>query len=167
MQHKVTDPKQVQIILNNILRLRVAKGIMSKTMAYEIGLSPGEYSKLEGGNKHNWEKWWDKIADVLGMDKYLLMMLESEKPDIILSPEVAIQSEDLIQLLKALDEKDKAKEVIIELLKAELAYWKAKYYREKERLIKLEIDMETTKKISSTDKIKSKRPLSPAIVGGG
>ena len=166
MQHSITDPNHICIILNNIIRLRNAKGIISKIMAYEIGMSPSEYSKLEGGKKHNWEKWLDKIAEVLGVDKYILMMTESEKPSKIKSHydsnAIEKQNEDSVLLIKTLNDS-------VERLTAEVEYWKSKYYREKERLIKAENEIEKISKISDVKngKLSSNMPVSLAIVGGG
>jgi transcriptional regulator with XRE-family HTH domain len=68
MEYKVSNPKHLRNILDNIRKLRKLKGIKSETMASEIGISPAEYSKLENGIKKNWEKYWHKIANILNID---------------------------------------------------------------------------------------------------
>ncbi|MFM9944804.1 MAG: helix-turn-helix domain-containing protein [Bacteroidia bacterium] len=70
--YKVNDPKKKETILINIRSLRNLKTIKQETMAMELGISKSEYSKLENGFKQNWEKYWEKIGEILGIHFYEL-----------------------------------------------------------------------------------------------
>ena len=72
MKYKVTNPERMKIILTNIRILRNLKGIKQETMAMELGISKSAYSKLESGQKPNWEKYWDKIGVLLGIEPFEL-----------------------------------------------------------------------------------------------
>lgn len=155
MKNHVTGPKPAQIIIAYIRRLRAAKEISSKTMAYRIGMKPAEYSKLEGGHKLNWEKWLPKIAYVLEMDTLDLMVTENVKTyktDFTSSEFIKIlmeQKEENYRIFKIVEE-DKDK--LIAVYNTDAENWKAKYYRIKARLIEAEQRIEEyMNKISSSE----------------
>jgi transcriptional regulator with XRE-family HTH domain len=185
----LTKPTLNQIILKNIRRLRNEKNMSSKEIAYEIGMKPPEYSKLEKGKKQNIEKYISKIAAVLCVEKYELMMEEVENISkrSYLSEETTEllekQKEEYIRLFKELDEKDKATKVAMEAkdalikrneetildLKITLKYWQDKYYRIKAKLVDAENRMkEFLKKTLRKEKPESNQSISSlGNVGGG
>lgn len=157
MKNKLTEPKRLETICSNIRRIRNNKGISSKKMAYNIGMKPPEYSKLEAGHKLNLENWLDKIAVKLEVNKLDLMETENVKTyksDYINSEVIKFiteQKEELFRLFKerdkkeineqdnkSLDGQDKLKNELIEIYKEGTKYWKDKYYRIKAQLIKAE-----------------------------
>jgi transcriptional regulator with XRE-family HTH domain len=52
------------IILKNIRFLRKLKELKSDYMGRELGMSQGEYSKLENGLKKHWTGYLPKIAEI-------------------------------------------------------------------------------------------------------
>lgn len=109
------------IILFNIKRIRIENSISSKEMAYKIGIKPCDYSKLESGNKKNYEKYLSKIANILKIDKYeLCINSDNRKYDNINNSEKMEILENLelkyIEIFRTLDKLDKIKDDMIKTL---------------------------------------------------
>jgi transcriptional regulator with XRE-family HTH domain len=143
MQHRVFNGERKKVILKNIRLLRKLKGIKSETMAKEIGISLSEYSKLENGFKNNWEKYWDSIAAVLQITPFELVfedciaLNQSNKPDIKTEQDKFNLNHTINdKVFKALEDKDKLKDELLQTYKLNADYWKGKYERAKIRLEK-------------------------------
>jgi transcriptional regulator with XRE-family HTH domain len=144
-----TLSKTAFTVLNNIKRYRAIKSISSKSMAYQIDMTPSEYSKLENGTKKNWEHWLPKILTILGVNHFDIMQEEkSEGIGFLSSQKIEIlnkENENLKKLIQLFDEKNRirdeflqSKNQLISNQKEEIIYWKGKYIRCKERLEKTE-----------------------------
>lgn len=59
--------KKYNELLFNIRMLRTLKGIKVETMAKKLGISKGEYSKIENNQRKNLEKYLQKIAFILNV----------------------------------------------------------------------------------------------------
>ncbi len=62
-----------QYILENIRNLRRAKGIKSSALANNLGISQGEYSKIENGHRSDYHSYLPQIAQSLGVDFHELI----------------------------------------------------------------------------------------------
>jgi transcriptional regulator with XRE-family HTH domain len=135
MEIKVSNPKHQRNILDNIRKLRKLKGIKSETMAKEIGISPAEYSKLENGNKKNWEKHWNKISYILNIDPFELIFENCLKEDF--GNEMSIDNytgNQKTQLKEILVENQQLKQEILNNYKNSKKYWEEEYKKLKIRL---------------------------------
>ncbi len=182
MKNNVTEGTLHQTIIKNIRRLRIAKNISSKEMAYDIGMKPPEYSKLEKGIKRNLDKWISKIVLKLGVEKYELMMedVENKNKRRYMSAETTHhlekQKDEYLRLFKELDENDKVKKALIKSneetirdLKHTLKYWQNKYYRLKTKLVDAENSIKEFMKKSFHKGISDTAQSSSSLgnVGGG
>lgn len=176
------EPSHYQIILNNIKSLRLLKNISSKKMAYDIGLNPQAYSKIENGKVINIDKYLNKICKILDIDKHELMKIdktENFNNNYIISEllkQLDEKQEEYRALMDALDAKDRAKDTLIKIyeetiidLKNTIKYWHDKYYRIKEKLIETESRLNEMLRNENgytfTSKAKSSKTL--GNVGGG
>ena len=135
MEYKVSNPKHLRNILDNIRKLRKLKGIKSETMASEIGISPAEYSKLENGIKKNWEKYWHKIANILNIDPLELIfencLSENLGTEINNGEDILEQKNDF---KKILNENQHLNQEMLRNYKKNQEYWEEKYKKLKVRL---------------------------------
>lgn len=53
----------------NIRIIRILKGIKIETMAKQLGISKGEYSKIENNQRKNISKYIDKILILLEIEE--------------------------------------------------------------------------------------------------
>jgi len=135
MEYKVTNPKRLKIILENIRNFRKLKGIKSETMAKELGISPAEYSKLENGNKKNWDDQWNKIASILGVDPFELIFEDCIKENLGSGvSQNGLKESQTTKIKNIMDENDRLKEEMLSNYKLATEYWEVKYKRMKARL---------------------------------
>jgi transcriptional regulator with XRE-family HTH domain len=175
MQHRVFNGERKKVILKNIRLLRKLKGIKSEIMAKEIGISPSEYSKLENGFKNNWERYWDSIATVLQITPLELVfedciaLNQSNKADIKTEQDKFNLNHAINdKVFKALEDKDKLKDELLQTYILNADYWKGKYERAKIRLEKADrkiIEL-TSNHLNAID-ISVDSVQSLANVGGG
>jgi transcriptional regulator with XRE-family HTH domain len=135
MEIKVSNPKHQRNILDNIRKLRKLKGIKSETIANEIGISPAEYSKLENGNKKNWEKHLNSIAYILNIDPFELIFENCLKENFgneMLKGDIEGNQKNYLK--KILDENQQLKQEILNNYKNSKEYWEEEYKKLKVRL---------------------------------
>ncbi len=146
MQFVIKNSKHIPVILKNIKALREHKHIKVEDIAKQIGISKGEYSKLENNMKPTLEKYFIKIANVLEVEPFDLALenclanyinqtlpLEERKKS------KNYNQEENERIMKLLEERDAEKNERIIEYKDNIENWKTKYYRMKERLQKLEL----------------------------
>ena len=171
MQHRVFNGERKIVILKNIRLLRKLKNIKSETMAKEIGISLSEYSKLENGYKNNWEKYWDSIAAVLQITPFELVFedcIALNQSNKLGKDKLNINQTINDKVFKALEDKDKLKDELLQTYKLNADYWKGKYERAKIRLEKADrkiIEL-TSNHLNAID-ISVDSVQSLANVGGG
>jgi len=70
-------------LLSNIRMLRTLKGIKVETMAKKLGISKGEYSKIENNYRKNLDKYIGNIASILDVNVELIYTPLNNKEEFI------------------------------------------------------------------------------------
>jgi len=143
--YNIINSKHVTVILKNIRDLREYKKIKVETMATAIGISKGEYSKLENNIKPTLDKYFNKIAAVLEIEPFDLAMENCLSTYINQGLPIAQRKNNQdfkeienARIIKLLDERDLEKTERIAEYKEAIDNWKAKYYKMKALLNSLE-----------------------------
>ncbi len=146
MQFEIKNSSHIPTILKNIKELRDYKHIKVEAIAKEIGILKGEYSKLENNMKPTLGKYFIKIAHILEVEPFDLAVenclahyINQSLPLDERKKSKNYTQEENERIIKLLEERDTEKNERIEEYKEMAENWKAKYYRMKERLQKLEL----------------------------
>lgn len=131
-------------ILDNIREIRTKKGIKTQLISKDLGISQSEYSKIENGQRKNYTEFLPQIAKVLGVSFHELV--KNNETNFYNYGEIKDNgvgnNNNLYQnhIDKSLyEERIRDKEEMIRVEREQKEYFKAKYYKLKEKLISKEI----------------------------
>lgn len=135
--------EQKDWILDNIRHIVKTKGIKLTSLGNDLGKSQGEISKILNGERENYTDYLPQIAKSLGATVHELVQNNSlsqhlgEVKDHGVGNVHTLNKTDNNQYEERLRDKDqiiKSKDEIIKNKSESEEYWKAKYYRLKDKL---------------------------------
>jgi transcriptional regulator with XRE-family HTH domain len=142
-------------LLKNIKDFRIQKGIKSEVIASSLGISQGDYSRLENGKKKDYFHLLPKLAEIFNIG-YIELITNKEKTieitgnhydqstgntahTINIDQENVALNKKIMELKDAIiQEKDAQiaqKDVLISRQDEAIEMWKGKYFRMKERFL--------------------------------
>ena len=74
MQSLIITEKQLKIIFINMRVFRNMLGLSQEEFGKMAKVKQSEYSKIESGQKENWAKHWDDIAQAFGINPFQLLI---------------------------------------------------------------------------------------------
>jgi DNA-binding Xre family transcriptional regulator len=137
-------------ILDNIKRVLAEKQIKVETVSNEIGISKGEFSKILSGQRKDYFKYLPQIAESIETTFHELVtpphIVQNNHVDEVNANGVGnagnVYQQNNIELYERIisecEEKDKAKDMLIEQLRTELDNFKRKYQNAKDKVKEFE-----------------------------